>query len=132
MCAACRRCGRRPGENLAADLSGRLGMHWCWAVAATGIEGLSIGNAILSRWPIITHGEVRLPTDRLAEEARVAVHARVEAPGGALPVFTTHLTYGPITGRTAQVRAGRHRRGGRRLAIRSLRRRRRPAAVGSQ
>ena len=27
--------------------------------------------------------------------------------------------------------AGRHRRGGRRLAIRSLRRRRRPAAVGS-
>ncbi len=96
-----------PGENLAADLAGRLGMHWCWAVAATGSEGLSIGNAILSRWPIITHGEVRLPADGIAEEARVAVHARVEAPGGALPVFTTHLTYGPGRSqvRTAQVRA---------------------------
>ena len=96
-----------PGENLAADLAGRLGMYWCWAVAATGSEGLSIGNAILSRWPIITNGEVRLPADGLAGEARVAVHARVEAPGGALPVFTTHLTYGPGRSqvRTAQVRA---------------------------
>src|SRR5229473_5288352 len=25
-----------PGENLAADLAGRLGMHWCWAEAARG------------------------------------------------------------------------------------------------
>jgi endonuclease/exonuclease/phosphatase family metal-dependent hydrolase len=95
-----------PGENLAADLAGRLGMHWCWAVAATGQEGLSIGNAILSRWPISAHAEVRLPADGLAEEARVAVHARIDAPGGALPLFTTHLTYGPGRSqvRTAQVR----------------------------
>jgi endonuclease/exonuclease/phosphatase family metal-dependent hydrolase len=41
-----------PRENLAAELAGRLGMHWCWAVAAQGREGLSLGNAILSRWPI--------------------------------------------------------------------------------
>ena len=95
------------GENLAADLAGRLGMHWCWAVAATGSEGLSIGNAILSRWPIITHREVGLPADGLAEEARVAVHARVETPGGELPVFTTHLTYGPGRSRSARRRSAR-------------------------
>lgn len=83
-----------PGENLAAELAGRLGMHWCWAEAAQGREGLSIGNAILSRWPIAAHAEVTLPAGGLAGEARVAAHARIEAPGGELPLFTTHLTYG--------------------------------------
>jgi endonuclease/exonuclease/phosphatase family metal-dependent hydrolase len=95
-----------PGENLAADLAGRLGRHWCWAVAATGTEGLSIGNAILSRWPITAHAEASLPPGGLAEEARVAVHARIEAPGGALPLVTTRLTHRPGRSqvRTAQVR----------------------------
>jgi endonuclease/exonuclease/phosphatase family metal-dependent hydrolase len=99
-----------PGENLAADLAGRLGMHWCWAAAAKGRgegnEELSIGNAILSRWPIAAHAEASLPAGGLADEARVAVHARIEAPGGTLPLFTTHLTYGLGRSqvRTAQVR----------------------------
>ena len=37
----------------------------------------------------------------------MAVHARIDAPGGALPMFTTHLTYGPGRSalRAAQVRA---------------------------
>ena len=37
----------------------------------------------------------------------MAVHARIETPGGALPVFTTHLTYGPGLSRvrTAQASA---------------------------
>jgi endonuclease/exonuclease/phosphatase family metal-dependent hydrolase len=96
-----------PGENLAAELAGRLGMHWCWAEAAQGREGLSIGNAILSRWPIAAQAEVTLPAGGLAGEARVAVHARIEAPGGVLPLFTTHLTYGVGRSqvRTEQVRS---------------------------
>ncbi len=53
-----------PGENLAAELAGRLGMHWCWAEAARGREGLSIGNAILSRWPIAAQAEATLPGRR--------------------------------------------------------------------
>jgi endonuclease/exonuclease/phosphatase family metal-dependent hydrolase len=98
------------GQNLAAELAGRLGLHWCWAAAATnrdpGRDGLSIGNAILSRWPISGHTEARLPGDEPGEEARVAVHARIEAPGGTLPMFSTHLTYGPGRSqlRTAQAR----------------------------
>jgi endonuclease/exonuclease/phosphatase family metal-dependent hydrolase len=100
-----------PGANLAAELAGRLGMHWCWAEAAKGRapggDGLSIGNAILSRWPIAAQAEVGLPVGGLADESRVAVHARIEAPGGALPLFTTHLSYGLGLSqlRTAQVRA---------------------------
>ena len=99
-----------PGENLAGELAGQLGMHWCWAPAAKGRgvggDGLALGNAILSRWPIAAQAEVALPAGDLADESRVAVHARIEAPGGLLPMFTTHLTYGP--GRS-QVRAAQVR-----------------------
>jgi endonuclease/exonuclease/phosphatase family metal-dependent hydrolase len=95
-----------PGENLAAELAGRLGMHWCWAEAARGREELTIGNAILSRWPIAAHAEATLPAGGLSGEARVVAHARIEAPGGTLPLFTTHLTYGVgrSQARTEQVR----------------------------
>ena len=99
-----------PAENQAAELAGRLGMHWCWAVAATGHgrdgEERSLGNAILSRWPITAQAQVSLPVGELAGEGRVAVHARIEAPGGVLPMFTTHLTYGLGRSgmRTAQAR----------------------------
>jgi endonuclease/exonuclease/phosphatase family metal-dependent hydrolase len=99
-----------PAGNLAAGLAERLGMHWCWAPAVTGHgaggDELSLGNAILSRWPIGTQAEIALPTDGLADERRVALHARVDAPGGPLPLFTTHLSYGPglSRARLAQVR----------------------------
>ena len=99
-----------PEENLAAELAGRLGMHWCWAAASKGGGGggdeLFLGNAILSRWPITAQAQADLPVGDLAEERRVAVHARIDAPGGALPMFTTHLTYG--LGRS-QVRTGQAR-----------------------
>jgi len=99
-----------PAENLAVDLAGRLGMHWCWVEAGKvrdpGGTELFIGNAILSRWPITTQEAGALPVS-VSDEARVAVHARIDAPGGALPLFTTHLTYGPGRSalRAAQVRA---------------------------
>jgi endonuclease/exonuclease/phosphatase family metal-dependent hydrolase len=84
------------GQNLAADLAERLGLHWCWAVAHAHPDGdeIAIGNAVLSRWPITGQAEVALPT-RDPDEARVALHARIDAPGGVLPMFTTHLTYQP-------------------------------------
>jgi endonuclease/exonuclease/phosphatase family metal-dependent hydrolase len=95
------------GENLAADLAGRLGMHCYWAAASKERDGLTLGNAILSRWPIAAHAQAGLPAGGPEEEGRLAVHARIEAPGGALPMFTTHLTYGLGRSqvRVAQVRA---------------------------
>jgi endonuclease/exonuclease/phosphatase family metal-dependent hydrolase len=100
-----------PDGNLAADLAERLGMHWCWAEAAKAHHGgdaeLFIGNAILSRWPIAAHAHTALPVGDLAGEARVAVHARIDTPDGALPMFTTHLTYGPGL---SSVRAAQARR----------------------
>jgi endonuclease/exonuclease/phosphatase family metal-dependent hydrolase len=100
-------------ENLAAELADRLGMHWCWASmpisphrqAEHGTD-ISIGNAVLSRWPITARAELPLPV-AAGEQPRVVVHARIEAPGGALPFFTTHLTHRPDASaeRVAQVRA---------------------------
>jgi endonuclease/exonuclease/phosphatase family metal-dependent hydrolase len=93
------------GQNLAAELADRLGMHWCWAEAVRSRNDEALGNAILSRWPITAQAEVRLPSGDIPE-GRVAVHARVDAPGGALPMFTTHLAYQPGASlvRVAQVR----------------------------
>ena len=102
--------GSDPGENLAIDLAGRLGMHWCWVETgkARDEDGtqLFIGNAILSRWPISAQAAEALPVS-VSDEARVAVHARIDTPGGALPIFTTHLTWGLGRSalRVAQVRA---------------------------
>ena len=99
-----------PEENLAGDLAERLGMHWCWAAAAKGrgpgSGEVSIGNAILSRWPIAAHAKAGLPIGKLAGEGRVVVHARIDTPRGALPMFTTHLTsgLGRSRVRTPQVR----------------------------
>src|SRR5439155_10179996 len=49
-------------ENFAAELAERLGRHWCWARASTGRDGVGIGNAVLSRWPIVARVEQPLPT----------------------------------------------------------------------
>lgn len=96
-----------PDRNLAGELAERLGMHWCWAVAAESRRGaVSIGNAIVSRWPIAGRAVAQLPTGD-GVEARVALYARLDAPGGALPMFTTHLTYLPGG---SQVRLGQVRR----------------------
>lgn len=96
-------------QNLAEDLAERLGMCWRWEMAAAidpaRDDDVQIGNAILSRWPILDAVEVRLLTAG-ADEGRAALHARIETPGGLLPMFTTHLTHYPGASeiRLAQVR----------------------------
>ena len=100
-------------EGQAAELADHLGMHWSYASlpippdrqAKYGAD-LRIGNALLSRFPILATAELPLPVAD-GEERRVALHARIDAPGGALPFFTTHLTHrADASGeRVAQVRA---------------------------
>jgi endonuclease/exonuclease/phosphatase family metal-dependent hydrolase len=85
-----------PDGNLADELAQRLQLRSCWVRAHPPRveDGVSIGNAVLSRWPIRAVHEMELPTGGLAE-SRVAVCAWIEAPGGVLPFVTTHLTYLP-------------------------------------
>ncbi|MGY6501944.1 MAG: endonuclease/exonuclease/phosphatase family protein [Acidimicrobiales bacterium] len=56
-------------------------------------EGVSFGNAILSRWPITDHEWRPLPAPEDAEESRTVLRADVEGPRGTIQVFSTHLNW---------------------------------------
>jgi len=85
-----------PDANLATQLADRLGLrsHWVGVHPPRPEDGLSIGNAVLSRWPMTAVAEMELPTAAVPER-RGAIGAHIEAPGGSLPFVTTHLTYRP-------------------------------------
>lgn len=105
------------GENLAAWLAERLGMHWAWSRSPVqdrwharngGDPSVDVGVAVLSRHPILETAERGLPTvTGVADDGKTVLHALVDVPGGPLPFFTTHLNSGVPDSevRCAQVRA---------------------------
>ncbi len=92
------------GENLAEWLAGELDMHWAWGPAGLPPHwrpfvtelGESVGNAVLSRWPITEQEVRRLPSGDGPEEGRVALFALVETERVRVPFFTTHLHSAPF------------------------------------
>jgi endonuclease/exonuclease/phosphatase family metal-dependent hydrolase len=88
------------GENLAEWLAGELGLHWTWAASPAaerwqrriGQPGVEIGNAVLSRWPVVERGVLRLPAPADLDDGRLALYARLAAPAHQVPFFTAHLT----------------------------------------
>lgn len=97
-----------PTANLAELLAHELGLHWAWSPSPSpgrwqeraDQPGVDIGNAILSRWPITNEVRQVLPRGSAALAERTVLHARVDAPGGTLPVFTTHLESSPSASAT--------------------------------
>jgi endonuclease/exonuclease/phosphatase family metal-dependent hydrolase len=61
-------------------------------VILTWLLGFSEGPAILSRYPITAWEAHRLPSCEDWWEPRIVVYAEVKAPGGPLPVFSTHTS----------------------------------------
>ena len=92
-----------PEENFAASLAGELGMHWAWAPSPQqgwwrsriGDPEAGIGNAVLSRWPILEETVLHLPAGDGPDEGRTALFALLDAPGGKIPFFTTQLNSAP-------------------------------------
>ncbi|MGW2826174.1 endonuclease/exonuclease/phosphatase family protein [Streptomyces sp. NPDC001443] len=90
-------CG---GENLAQWLAADLGMHWAWAPSDAsdrwqrriGDPTVEIGNAVLSRWPIVAQEVLRLPAPDDLYDGRLALHTRIATPAHEVPFFTVHLT----------------------------------------
>ncbi|MEU5093954.1 endonuclease/exonuclease/phosphatase family protein [Streptomyces sp. NPDC020996] len=90
------------GENLAEWLAGELGLHWTWAASPAsdrwqrriGRTGVEVGNAVLSRWPVVDRAVLRLPAPEEVDDGRLALYARLAAPGHEVPFFTVHLTSG--------------------------------------
>lgn len=102
------------GENLAQWLADELGMSWAWSRspvqdrwhARNGGDAVDVGIAVLSRHPLLATAERRLPAGDAPDEGKTALHALVDAPGGPVPFFTTHLNPGldESAVRCAQVR----------------------------
>ncbi|WP_217171442.1 endonuclease/exonuclease/phosphatase family protein [Streptomyces sp. AC512_CC834] len=90
------------GENLAGWLAGELGLHCAWAPSPAperwqrriGDDTVGIGTAVLSRWPVVERAVLRLPVPGELDDGRLALHARLDAPGHQVPFFTVHLTSG--------------------------------------
>ncbi|WP_200308723.1 endonuclease/exonuclease/phosphatase family protein [Streptomyces adelaidensis] len=87
------------GESLAGWLAGELGMHATWGSYGDaeawqrriGDPGVGIGNAVLSRWPVLERESIALPTGE-GHRGRGALYALIDAPGHPVPFFTTHLS----------------------------------------
>jgi endonuclease/exonuclease/phosphatase family metal-dependent hydrolase len=86
-------------DGQAAVLGEALRMHWAyspspapkrWHDRGNG-ETAGVGNAVLSRWPIGAQDVAELP----GPDGRTALFARIDAPGGPVPFFTTHLHSAP-------------------------------------
>lgn len=105
--------------NFADRLAEELGMHCVHAESdapgswrrrlpddpAAGEYG--VGNAVLSRRPILDSAVLRLPTDGGSDDGRLSLYALLDVPGHPVPFFTSHLN-SPIDEsavRVEQVRA---------------------------
>lgn len=100
-------------QEVWADADGRqvdllataLGFHAAYE-ARLDLDGLLMGNAILSRWPISGTESAAYSGAGDTGEGRVVLRADIDGPRGPLQVFVTHLNWrldhsGP---RQAQVR----------------------------
>jgi len=80
------------GVDQARHLAEPAGLH----VARTTErfhKGVSFGNAILSRWPILETESRPLPPTGRTGAHRFVLYALIDADGGPIPVFCTHLSY---------------------------------------
>lgn len=94
-----RRTARAGGADHLAELERLTGMHAAFA-KSLNYQGGDYGIALLSRWPIDSAATVPLQVDPpqersgVSHEPRVALHAVVRAPFGALHVLNTHIDAG--------------------------------------
>jgi endonuclease/exonuclease/phosphatase family metal-dependent hydrolase len=102
-----------PTENQAQILADILQMHvaWCPSPAPEPFQRRIgdrsvVGNAVLSRWPIMHTSNCALP-NCVGDVGRTALFALIAAPAGPVPFFTTQFTstVGQSALRCDQVRA---------------------------
>ena len=79
-------------RNLAGLIADRLGYHHVYATDLT-LEGVSFGNAVLSRWPIAGHEWRPLPAPAELDEHRTVLRADIDGPRGPIQLFCTHLNW---------------------------------------
>lgn len=93
---------RRDGFDQGAMLLRDLGYHWVFGPASRwdgnavlrswSQGGDAFGNVIATRWPIRRSAVRPLPGSETKEE-RSALAVHIDAPGGLVPVITTHFNW---------------------------------------
>jgi endonuclease/exonuclease/phosphatase family metal-dependent hydrolase len=78
------------GPDQAAAIASGLGYEIAYGMARPG--DVELGNAVLSRWPIVRSEVFPLSHGGTAER-RSLVFAEIDAPFGRLPFFVTHLNW---------------------------------------
>lgn len=90
-----------PGQfDQAAEVAEVFGYHVAYGRNGGGPNPM--GNAILSRWPILRTHVFPLPRVE-TDEYRCLLYAEIDAPFGALPVFCTHLNWKMHEGHVREV-----------------------------
>lgn len=82
---------RYEGFDQAALVGEALGYHAAWGKASDNY-GFPLGNAVLSRWPVLRTEVIPLPNGD-SDEHRSVLFCELDAPFGALPFFCTHLNW---------------------------------------
>jgi endonuclease/exonuclease/phosphatase family metal-dependent hydrolase len=78
-------------RSQAAELAEALGGFHHVTTGRIGHDGVSFGNAIVSRWPIVSHDHRPLPDLDADQEGRTVLRADVDGPRGAIECYSTHL-----------------------------------------
>jgi endonuclease/exonuclease/phosphatase family metal-dependent hydrolase len=89
--------------NEAVVLAERLGMYVSWLPSPAserwqrrlGDPTVTIGNAVLSRWPIVNRSHIHLPAGTEADEGRTAMLAELASPYGRVSMYNTQLNSAP-------------------------------------
>lgn len=90
-------------ENQAELIARELGLHCYWAPSPRsdrwqrriGSADVTIGNAVLSRWPIVGAEVLPLPAGEEPDQGRTALVVAIDSPAGRLPFITTQLNSAP-------------------------------------
>ncbi len=83
---------RSGGADQAMMLARALGYSCAFSAAQSSAEHGAYGNAILARWPVVSHVTLTLPGVSLwRAEPRCAVEAVVDTPSGKVSVWSVHL-----------------------------------------
>ena len=91
----------------ASYLAQATGMHDVFGANLVQADGHRFGNAILSRYPVVSSSNIRLPR-AAGSEPRGMLHAVLDVEGRSVDVYSVHLTQGARHGlpqRIAQTEA---------------------------
>ncbi len=81
------------GESSAGWIAEALGGFHHVGSSRLVLDGVSFGNAVVSRWPITGHAVLDLPAPAASDELRTCLRADIATPGGEVQVFCTHLNW---------------------------------------